>query len=199
MSVKVQTATGETFVSSRLKIGDSVQVTEGFAHYNPKCIYIGKVGILQVDDSSQIPFQVYYRDIAKSQWFREDELILASPEFQGIDSIKHTILELLDGKVFYAPDGTKVHMQKGILKYGEALLNLEKLVGTPLTSKHVKAPPFEIDPVKGTHCEVWDFPEDDHEYALIIGYLDTAVHKFAANNLTYWRHAKPVLNSDQDF
>jgi hypothetical protein len=192
MSVKVQTKTGENFVSSRLKIGDSVQVTEGFAHYNPKCIYVGKVGILQVADDSEIPFQVYYRDIAKSHWFRKDELILAPPEFQSIDSIKHTILEIMDGKVFYTEDGTKIHMQDGILKYGEALLNLEKLVGTPLTSGYPKSPPFEIDPIKGTHCEVWNFPDDDREYALIIGYLDTAAHKFAANNLTYWRHAKPV-------
>ena len=199
MAVKVQTATGETFVSSRLKVGDCVQVTPEFAHYNPKSVYVGKVGTIQVADDSSLPFYVYFKDAPVPQWFREKELILAPPELQTIDSIKHTVLDLLDGKVFYTPNGTKIHMQEGILKYGEALLNLEKLVGTPLTSEYPKSPPFKIDPVKGTHCEVWDSEEDDCEYALIVGYTPTAVYKFTANNLTYWRHAKPVLNSDQDF
>lgn len=192
MAVKVQTATGETFVSSRLKVGDTVQVSPKFIEDIPESIYVGKVGILEIDDCSTIPFSVYYKEIPEPHWFREKELILAPKESQSIDSIKHTVLDILDGKVFYTPDGTKIHMQEGILKYGEELLNLEKLVGTILTSKSPNEPPFEIDPVKGTHCEVWNFEEDDCEYALIVGYTPTAVYKFTANNLTYWRYAKPV-------
>lgn len=192
MAVKVQTATGETFVSSRLKVGDCVQVTAAFADSSPASAYIGRVGVIQIDDGSSFPFYVHYKDISESRWFREGELVLAPLELQTIDSIKHTILEILDGKVFYAPDGTKIHMQEGILKYGEELLNLEKLAGTPLTSKFPNEPPFEIDSIKGTHCEVWDFDDDEHEYALITGYYANHAYKFKANDLSQWKYAKPV-------
>lgn len=192
MAVKVQTATGETYESPRLKVGDTVRVSPKFAHYNPKSIYVGRVGVIQIDDGSSFPFYVHYKDISESRWFREGELVLAPLELQTIDSIKHTILEILDGKVFYAPDGTKIHMQEGILKYGEELLNLEKLAGTPLTSKFPNEPPFEIDSIKGTHCEVWDFDDDEHEYALITGYYANHAYKFKANDLSQWKYAKPV-------
>ena len=194
MAVKVQTATGETFVSTRLKVGDYVQVTAAFADASPASAYIGRVGVIHEDDDSTIPFRVYYKDISESQWFRERELILAPAELQTIDSIKHTVLDILDGKVFYTPDGTKIHMQEGILKYGEKLLNLERLVVTPLTSISPIDPPFEIDPIRGTHCQVWNSEDDKNSniYRLITGYDYYEDYKFTSSDRFGWKYAVPV-------
>lgn len=182
-------------MNKHLEVGSTVQVTESYIRRYPNSTYIGKIGTISKIDLSDIPFRAAFPDANDYDWFRVGELELVTPESPlCLNNIKYIVLELMDGKVYYTPNGTKVYREKGMLKFGKSPLDLEKLVGVQLSVTDNSKPPFDIDKVRGTHCQVWDTLDGKKEgmYCLVNNYVPTDEYKFKTTGGISWKYAVPV-------
>lgn len=139
----------------------------------------------------------------QEEWTSAGEFFLDSTNEFDIVSVveeqkpqyhKYGLIELVEllvqGTVFYTRDGVEVKLSDRKFSFGKDKLDLNKLVNTPLSL--VRPVPFEIDPVKGRHCFVWDDDKRQGKYAVVIYISDDSEYPYVTTGSVNYKHAEPA-------
>ena len=106
-------------------------------------------------------------------------------------SINTLITQLLKGTVLYTENNTEVRFTNNQFWFGKSKLDFDKIMDVPLSIVK-QGCSFPIDPVKGTHCKVWDDDPTMASYALIGKYNIGHIYPFRTLKGTGWKYAEPV-------
>ena len=183
-------------MSKRITVNDKVKFTEAFFCSNTShSKFRGMIGTVVTDDASDIPYEILFTG-EYTLWARANEVTLDYSDTETFTTYSaHKLLALLlKGNVLYTTNGTKVHNKDGELMFNKSPLNWTKVVDLPLSTANPDKTPFDIDELRGTHCQVWDTEVDknDNIYRLINGYVPFRTYKFRAIEGTIWKNAVPV-------
>lgn len=139
----------------------------------------------------------------QEEWTSAGEFFLDSTNEFDIVSVveeqkpqyhKYGLIELVEllveGKVFYTREGVEVKLSDRQFSFGKDKLDLNKLVNTPLSL--VRPVPFEIDPVKGRHCFVWDDDKKQGKYAVVIYISDDVDYPYVTTGSVNYKNAEPA-------
>ena len=120
--------------------------------------------------------------------------IVSIVEEQEPEYCKYTLIDLVElliqGNVFYTREGVKVKLSDRQFSYGKDKLDLNKIVHIPLSLK--RPVPFEIDPVKGRHCFVWDDDKKQGKYAVVIYISDDKEYPYVITGSVNYKNAEPA-------
>lgn len=120
--------------------------------------------------------------------------IVSIVEKQEPEYRKYTLIDLVElliqGSTFYTHEGIKIKLSDRQFIYGKDKLDLNKIVHIPLSL--VRPAPFEIDPVKGRHCFVWDDDKRQGKYAIVIYISDDSEYPYVTTGSVNYKNAEPA-------
>lgn len=108
---------------------------------------------------------------------------------------KYTLIDLVEllvqGSTFYTREGVKVKLSDRQFTFGKCKLDLNKIVHIPLSLK--RPVPFEIDPIKGRHCFVWDDDKRQGKYEVVIYISDDSEYPYVTTGSVNYKNAEPAF------
>ena len=179
-----------------LSVGDIVELRNGLHMYIDALD--GKVGNYCIQGHQEKEVVEQFADWTSTGSYYENGIslydIVSVVEEQKPQYHKYGLIELVEllvqGTVFYTREGIEVKLSDRQFSFGKDKLDLNKLVNTPLSL--VRPVPFEIDPVKGRHCFVWDDDKRQGKYAVVIYISNDSEYPYVTTGSTNFKNAEPA-------